>query len=662
MSYVIILFLILGLGVIHAFLGGIEMAAALPAYGLIGVAAFLSIIYLRRPRVEGSKLALVSAIALAGWIALRALYSPVEYIAAKELYLALTCLIIYLIFSIYLTAPRERLIFLCAIFLVAVAQGLVALYQFRQDPFFSMWMVERSRFAGTSSGFFNNPIHAAAFHYVTILFCGGIVLWARWPLPAKIIICAVALFSGAAMVVAGADSPFLAAAVGAATFLGASAFILANYFLWNRLLVTGAVLIVTGGIFGGGWFLVNHPMFQQISGSSFQHFETEAHWRLSAWDAAIQQIPIQPITGTGAGTYLYYGREFRNPWNQFDTQYAHNEYLEIVAEYGIIGGLLTVFFIVTHIRAGWLGYRRLGFERLIMSGRRESNALALNIGAASVFPAILVGSVFDFPMQIPAVAVVAAFACAILANPGSQERRKRNTKITRLSYLARAILPLTGIFLIYAAATRAPSEVHSYFGKVYLIHKDKPVAAVREFETALEMDQRNPHTWYFLGEAHRRNGDSASLPIIAMDAYLEAQPPLLQSIELFPQNSSPHASLALLYQALGEEELAEKHWKIGLGLDPHESRMRAFYGLYLQRAGKLREAWREYNLALYYDPPPNIRRFVRANQQLVGPKLRELGRQGYYKDKGEPEEPIVPVVYDFGKRPPRTIDYFFEES
>src|SRR5205814_187984 len=59
--------------------------------------------------------------------------------------------------------------------------------------------------------------------------------------------------------------------------------------------------------------------------------------RMQMWQAAWKQFRLQPAVGTGSGTYLYYGRQFRHPGLQTDPTHAHNDYLELLAEYGIVG-------------------------------------------------------------------------------------------------------------------------------------------------------------------------------------------------------------------------------------------------------------------------------------------------------------------------------------
>src|SRR5262249_42580635 len=68
------------------------------------------------------------------------------------------------------------------------------------------------------------------------------------------------------------------------------------------------------------------------------------------WLAALDQFKVSPWVGTRAGTHLYYGRLFRRPQLQFDPEHAHSDYLELLAEYGIIGAVGMAAFLFVHIQ------------------------------------------------------------------------------------------------------------------------------------------------------------------------------------------------------------------------------------------------------------------------------------------------------------------------
>ena len=90
--------------------------------------------------------------------------------------------------------------------------------------------------------------------------------------------------------------------------------------------------------------------------------------RLHLWTAAIDQWKLQPLIGTGGGTYRYYGRQFRGPKMQSDPIDVHNDYLHLLCEYGAIGAAGFLLFLYAHLRTDC--------KASFSSGRGESRAVA----------------------------------------------------------------------------------------------------------------------------------------------------------------------------------------------------------------------------------------------------------------------------------------------
>src|SRR4030095_15333298 len=80
--------------------------------------------------------------------------------------------------------------------------------------------------------------------------------------------------------------------------------------------------------------------------------------RTEIWKIGIEQFKVSPVQGTGAGTFQYYGRLFRPPHLQADPEYVHNDYLQLLAEYGLIGLATGLVFLVVHF---WFGVKALNY-------------------------------------------------------------------------------------------------------------------------------------------------------------------------------------------------------------------------------------------------------------------------------------------------------------
>ena len=90
---------------------------------------------------------------------------------------------------------------------------------------------------------------------------------------------------------------------------------------------------------------------------SLQAFSASREGRLAIWALTWEMIREHPLFGVGLGNYKWNYLDtlpqFHENWNMEmrDTHWAHNEYLQIVAETGFLGGVLLLLFF------GWWGCR-----------------------------------------------------------------------------------------------------------------------------------------------------------------------------------------------------------------------------------------------------------------------------------------------------------------
>jgi len=78
-------------------------------------------------------------------------------------------------------------------------------------------------------------------------------------------------------------------------------------------------------------------------------------WRVKMWQEMVEYIPQSPIIGYGINTYRYL-RE-KQIYNPIESTYAHNDYLKILIELGIIGLLLYLNLIFQTLKRVWLKYK-----------------------------------------------------------------------------------------------------------------------------------------------------------------------------------------------------------------------------------------------------------------------------------------------------------------
>jgi tetratricopeptide (TPR) repeat protein len=317
--------------------------------------------------------------------------------------------------------------------------------------------------------------------------------------------------------------------------------------------------------------------------------------RLSLWDAALKQFQVAPAFGTGSRTYTYYGRMFRKPHLQGDPVFAHNDFLQLLAEYGIAGVLLLVGFVLAHLRHArrtWLDLVHQFSPAL--SSATEKNSLALQIGSMSAVVACLVHAAMDFNLHIPANLLLTAWLFGNLATTQAEPIEIQSGWRHRIPYAIPAAL---GLWMILVAAPKLPGEllVETARGK-FVAGQAGP--AVEDAARAFALGARNPELLFQLGEAqrimsqhHRSAAARAGAIEEALDAYTEA-------VAIFPKDVKlvRHAAWAL--DRLGRFDEAEKLFAQARELDPNSATVWAFSALHWHLQNKPAEALADYRMAL----------------------------------------------------------------
>jgi O-antigen ligase len=130
----------------------------------------------------------------------------------------------------------------------------------------------------------------------------------------------------------------------------------------------------------------------------------------------LQMFLKKPVLGWGLGTFPVVYPQFRTFYTNFFVNQAHNDYLQLLVEMGLLGfGTMLWFLWTLYARA----IKKIGNWSSEMSG---AVTLACGLGLSG----ILVHSAVDFNLQIPANAALFYVLCTIAASePFAQPARKR---------------------------------------------------------------------------------------------------------------------------------------------------------------------------------------------------------------------------------------------
>jgi O-antigen ligase len=124
----------------------------------------------------------------------------------------------------------------------------------------------------------------------------------------------------------------------------------------------------------------------------------------------------RPVTGWGLGTFPVVYPQFRSFYTNFFVNQAHDDYMQLLVETGLLGFGVMIWFVIVLYRHAW---RKISNWTSDVSG---AVALACLLGVTG----ILIHSAVDFNLQIPANAALFYVLCTIAAaDPFAQPVRKR---------------------------------------------------------------------------------------------------------------------------------------------------------------------------------------------------------------------------------------------
>jgi O-antigen ligase len=150
--------------------------------------------------------------------------------------------------------------------------------------------------------------------------------------------------------------------------------------------------------------------------SSETRTEISGGMRLSIDRDALQMFRRKPVLGWGLRTFPVVYPQFRSFYTNFFVNEAHNDYMQLLTEMGLLGFTVMLWFLIVFYRHA-LG--KIGNWTTQVTG---AVTLACMLGVTG----ILVHSSFDFNLQIPANAAWFYVYCSLAAaSPLLQRTRKR---------------------------------------------------------------------------------------------------------------------------------------------------------------------------------------------------------------------------------------------
>jgi O-antigen ligase len=255
--------------------------------------------------------------------------------------------------------------------------------------------------------------------------------------------------------------------------------------------------------------------------------------RIRIWKGVINMIKDFPIFGTGLGTFPYISPKYKSIKSALLLEHAHNDYLELISEVGIIGFIIFIYGI-------------LSFYKWTVKGLKNRKNPWIIIGGLISLYAILFHSLVDFNMHIPANSLLFFIILGLVTLKNNPSYR-----VIKIDYRGKIF---GSIFIGIAFLLISISVIKTYIGNLYyedfIYNKDKKL-----IEKAIEFDTSNSLYQYWLGKVYENRG-----------SFNEAAVQYKKAISLEPTNPWYHLSLGWIN--IGTP-IGEKEFKLALLLAPN---------------------------------------------------------------------------------------------
>jgi tetratricopeptide (TPR) repeat protein len=589
------------------FYGGLfRPAFVFPSYFILACAAVISGILLffgKRERVSGN--CIVFTVLLFFWLAGKAVFAPSMPQAQGFLLLILGCLTIYLLLAYAITRPEARLLFLAVLMVGGLIQSVAAAGQFfgvfGGQP--QGWISEQLRLwysrgdapkiYSRAHGFYINGNHLSWFLNATGLFGltvgalkrGGAISKVLW-----IYVGAVCLAASVATLSRGG----MIAMISGIFVIFVLSILTVRFATPGRRLASLAVLICAFVIpFGVIFLILNDNIMVQTR----MNIIFDDVYRFQLWQVTSREFQLQPLSGAGPGAFAFLARQFRPDEVPHDDYFAHNDWLQLAADFGYPAVTLGILAIIVHLSNGWIEYGRILRGR-IAANIPQSNSAAIVMGAMAATVALSIHSFFDFNLQLPANALFAASIVGILANPRPGSESRNGGRITEnFSWYGGLVLLIGAGTWLLASLWGSRSEMDRLWAENELLRGRPEMAA----QIARRASAASYSLKYIEGSAHLQTAEKATDSATRNRELIEGIQVLRAARDLAPNERSVHILLARSFLWAGNFKEAKASALEVIRLEPRQVDGYELYGSALEAEGNPLEARRIYQLgrALY---------------------------------------------------------------
>jgi len=551
-----------------------------------------------------------------GWVVLaftalaigRYFTADIEYVARQELIQVLVCTAVYFIAVNNLYRQEyAQIISFTLIFLGMGIAGYAAFQFFTHSN--HVWHLI-TPYVGRGTGTYISPNNLAGFLEMLIPLAFAYVLAGRMKPLLRILLGYAALVMMVGLMVTFSRGGWMACSLALFFLLGVMLTQRGHRLPALALLV---VMLGSGTLFVTQYLSKTASYIKRTEVTNDKN-QIDLDLRAGMWRAAEQMWRDNFWFGTGPAHFDYRFREYRPESVQARPDRAHNDYLNLLADWGVIGGIIVLAGMATFAAGLWKTWRHVRRSENDLNSR-NSNRFAFFTGAAASLLALAVHSTIDFNLHIPANALIGVTLLALLSSNlrFATENYWVNMRLP-LKSVATAALAISVIYLGYETSRHA--REYCWLSKAERLPNFSYEQAAA-WEKAFAVEPMNFTTSYNIGEVYRtrsfEGGDNyANLAKTAMDWYA-------RGIKLNPHDGYNYLRTGMCLDWLDRHAEAPPFLSHAEALDPNGYFTVANIGWHYLQTGDYPAAkvWCERSLRLKWSDNPIASSCLKVAEQKL---------------------------------------------
>lgn len=422
----------------------------------------------------------------------RYLTADIEYVARPELLRVVMYALLF--WAVVANLHRQSSITFITFTLIFLGMAIAgyAIFQFATGSN-RVWNFI-SPYPQRGSGTYICPNHTAGFLELALPLAAAYTLAGRIKPLTRVALGYGALMMGVGLVATVSRGGLVAAGISLLLMM----FVLLGQRAHRLPAAVALLLVLVAGLAIATQSMTVRIRFNRIASGEGQLHENT---RYALWRPAALMWREHPLWGVGPGHFNYRFREYRPAGVQLTPDRVHNDYLNTLTDWGLAGAALVAAALAL---AGWgvaQTWRHVQSGNGDLGGKRGSNKFAVVLGSATGLAAILIHSLVDFNMQVPANAMVAVTLLALLSGHLRFATDDHWHRVPRWACGAAtlALLPVLGWLAWQGVAGLRESA--------WLERAERApnFSAQRAgfLQRALEINPRNAQTAYDIGECYR---------------------------------------------------------------------------------------------------------------------------------------------------------------